>query len=457
MVNNINARIFELAIIFLSVIESFNVIDLPSPCRTLSFNIFLFGMFIWVITIRCKIRIFLPNKAIMRSMLLLLLSFLLSAVIHIEDLFNMKFQGEYAIYRFILEYGLYIVNLCMIIYMYNILLNLEKPLKVFHKYIIISFIIASVYGFIELGKYMGNINFSDLLNMIDLFIRKNNEVDFYNYFRIRSLTKEPSNFAIYSVILLPWLFAGLLIFKKKILIILLIAAFYILNVFSFSRTGYFTLIFETVMILFLFYRQLKKVINYLLWLLVFLFVLLSVIFYMNSDLILSVNIIDIFESLVNNDMLANESNMARFASQMASCAMFIDYPVTGCGFAQYPFYAMNYYPTWSWGNIEIINWGINYTNKVQWAPAFNIYFRMLAETGIIGFICFVFFWTNNLYRLIRINVSEKNFDDYIYRKCLICSIIGSFISFLSTSEVMLIEWIMLPLSWCIVKKYEVLS
>ena len=57
----------------------------------------------------------------------------------------------------------------------------------------------------------------------------------------------------------------------------------------------------------------------------------------------------------------------------------------------------------------------------------------------------------NIYRLIKINFRYKG-KDLIYIKCLICSCFGATFLFINGSDILFIEWILLPISYFVVKK-----
>jgi O-antigen ligase len=75
--------------------------------------------------------------------------------------------------------------------------------------------------------------------------------------------------------------------------------------------------------------------------------------------------------------------------QYASLQVFKEHPLIGVGFGQETYYKRFYYPAWAKKN----NWEfkVMYENKnfKSFPTAYNLYTRLLAETGIIGVFIFV--------------------------------------------------------------------
>ena len=125
----------------------------------------------------------------------------------------------------------------------------------------------------------------------------------------------------------------------------------------------------------------------------------------------------------------NISNQSRFGMQYASLKVFSENPFIGVGFGQQAYYNRNHYPIWATNkNYEF---ELLYKNKKerQFPPGYNIYTRILAETGLIGFLIFIsliYFSIKKSKDCIKNSSGEKKILSVI----LLISLTGLFINWL---------------------------
>ena len=249
--------------------------------------------------------------------------------------------------------------------------------------------------------------------------------------RISGFAYEPPFFAIYLITVSGWMFSYILTEKNVIRKITPTLIIIVLTFFSGSRTGLLVIFFLLgIFILYLYKRNLyRNVIHNGVILLSLSSVL---IFTLNSDkLIYSIN--EKFESLNFVDNLKNNvSNKTRFGMQAASIEVFKENPVFGVGFGQQTYHARHHYPRWATVN----NWEFEelYKNKLEssFPPGYNIFTRLLAETGIIGIISWITLLVYSIYILLKYYKNTN--DEYTKFLCIsiFISLIGLYINWLQT-------------------------
>ncbi|MDR0228182.1 MAG: O-antigen ligase family protein [Flavobacteriaceae bacterium] len=123
------------------------------------------------------------------------------------------------------------------------------------------------------------------------------------------------------------------------------------------------------------------------------------------------------------------SNKTRYGMQYASLMVFKDEPITGVGFGQNGFHKQRYYPDWALkNNYEFTDWYLD-ENVYSFAPDFNLYTRLLAETGLIGVFLFVCFLCIVLKNTLSMLCSTSN-EVVIFGVILFLSFVGFIINWL---------------------------
>ena len=139
------------------------------------------------------------------------------------------------------------------------------------------------------------------------------------------------------------------------------------------------------------------------------------------------------------------SNKSRFGIQYANLKVFADRPLLGVGFGQQAYSARKYYPSWATED----NYEFEYTflnERIRsFPPGFNMYIRLLAETGIIGFLIFMTFLTL-IYLNLRRLLKNSNKDRIVFMVILMVSFVGFAINWLQVDTFRLFGfWIFLAL------------
>ena len=115
--------------------------------------------------------------------------------------------------------------------------------------------------------------------------------------------------------------------------------------------------------------------------------------------------------------------------QYASLQVFMENPIIGVGFGQQSYYSRHHYPTWATSNnYEFTLWYKN-KNVKSFPPGYNIYTRLLAETGIVGFLIFLYLIFKSISisrKMTKNSSSEKRYLGII----LLISFVGLYINWM---------------------------
>src|SRR5690606_2694065 len=225
-----------------------------------------------------------------------------------------------------------------------------------------------------------------ILNLYNFFPFVN--VELYDGLgRIKGVSYRVPDLGNYLVYISAWMFSYILTHKSIYRFIPTLMILFLM-VFSGSRTALVNVTFQLfvfggLMFLSSSYRQL------MLRLIAGFAVAVSILFVFNSKAIIN-GVSKKIESLNFTKKTDHDiSNRTRFGMQYASIQVFKKNPVTGVGLGQATYHKIYEYPNWSTRN----NWEYDLVYKNQkiksFPPAYNLYTRLLAETGLIGFSIFI--------------------------------------------------------------------
>ena len=140
------------------------------------------------------------------------------------------------------------------------------------------------------------------------------------------------------------------------------------------------------------------------------------------------------------------SNKSRFGIQQAMLRVFKEHPITGTGYGLQAFESRKKYPVWAKKN----NWEfrLKYLNQndKRFPPGYNMYLRILSETGLVGLLFFgliilqIFLWCYN-------NLKAKN---SIVAFIIFISMIGFSLNWLKMDSFRIyFFWLCLALIWIV--------
>ncbi len=291
-----------------------------------------------------------------------------------------------------------------------------------------SLLFASFYGFFEiLYSYFGIYParyVTDLLGNIIPFIKPY----YHQGGRISVFAYEPPFFAIYLITISGWMFSYILTENniiKKLYPSIAVLGF---TFFSGSRTGLLVIFFIFTLFIFYLYKNnfYRKQLNILFF--GFFIIIFSSLAFNAEKLIYSIN--QKVESLnfVGN-LKTDVSNKTRFGMQYASIQVFKENPIFGVGFGQQVYHSRFHYPRWS----TINNWEFKefYNNKKDpsFPPGYNIYTRLLAELGIVGFLSWMSILLYSLFLCYKF-LQSTDFYTKVLAISITISLIGLYINWL---------------------------
>lgn len=422
--NKIYTFLFFTALFFLPFNSWEGVKEFGEFKRESSAIFLLIGFFILVLEILFSRKILIPYKNyVFKLILLFLIWCIISTILNAPSIFNFYYKQTSGMMRFIRQYFALILSsiLFFLVYWNSIIkMSTKQILFTIRKVLLASFIIVSIYGLLEIlysvfGFYPAYI----LLRFFDYFPFTEYDSDING--RISSVCWEPPALATYLITIAGWMFSYILTNKgvKKYIPTLMVL---ILTYYSGSRTALVVIVIQLVIFLFIVLNRNQKL-KALFYFSSVVVLFSTIILFSNGSKIIS-NIEKKVESLdFKGNLKTNISNQSRFGIQYANLVVFSENPIVGVGFGQQGFHAVNHYPIWAKkDNYEFDQIYLNKSNS-SFPPGYNLYIRILAETGIIGLLIFFllfYFIIKQLKNTLKSNLKETNILSII----LIISFIG---------------------------------
>lgn len=431
MLRKIYISLFFVGVFFIPFNSYQGVSFLGEFSRESSFLFFFSGIILYCLDCLFKGRFLIPIK---RGSYSVFLSFifwcLVCTLINIPEVYSSYFKQTSGINRFFRQYiVLLLLGVFLTSYFYSVFRNFST-IVIFHKIrkvFFISFAFLCVYSFFEvLIVIFDRSEFIPLIKIYDYFPFTNVKLDF-NLKRISSVTFEPPFLAIYLITIAGWMFSYIITSKsifKYIPTVVVIG----MTFFSGSRTALVVVLIQFLTFLCILFntRKYRKYIPYFVSLLML--SAIGLIIFTKGQVIYSVK--DKIESLnFSKNLKNNVSNQSRFGMQYANFQVFLENPMLGVGYGQQAFHNSDHYPAWATrNNYEFKLYYLNEKRK-SFPPGYNLYIRLLAETGIFGLLIYILFIVLIFLKLLTLNrfISDKTkFGSII----LIVSFIGFVINWL---------------------------
>ena len=380
-----------------------------------------------------------------------------SGVGNFTSIYENYFKQTSGVSRFVRQIGSLIVSIVFFITAYNIFSNYKQTriFFVIRRVILYSFFVVSLYSSLEILIIIFKFeNLKPIFLLFNYFPFTETSLD-YNFKRISSVSYEPPFLAIYLITIAGWMFSYILTSKEKkkyIPTIIVIA----LTFFSGSRTALIVILiqfFVFIKVTFSTNINFQKIIRKSLFLLFFLF---SILFIFKGNEVIKQIQTKIETLNFKKNLTTNVSNKTRFGIQYTSLLVFLENPIIGVGFGQQAYHSINKYPKWAiHNNYEFKQFYLNERDK-SFPPGYNIFTRLLAEIGIIGFFIFTFFLFSIFYQCILL-IRKRRDTEKIISIVLLISFLGFTINWLQFDSFRIFGfWICLALLILQIqqKKYE---
>jgi O-antigen ligase len=232
-----------------------------------------------------------------------------------------------------------------------------------------------------------------------------------------------------ATVYLPWLFAALLtrirVTRFKWLEMTLLGFAALLLLATFSRGGLLTAVIALVLTFVIAGRaELRAAWNWFYsgfqrgskWLLRFGVVILLIGALAGAGLFLAQKgyIARLFNTNAENieEFIIENSAGARAAYTFGALGAYEESPITGVGLGASGFYIYKYLPDWSMTTVPEIARQLSPENRLYPNPK-NMYVRLLAETGLTGFILFIAFLFSVLGDSLKVLQSKTSFVRYV--------------------------------------------
>lgn len=372
-------------------------------------------------------KIIFPKGSILIKLFLIFIGWvLLTYLLNFQSIQGNFYKGKTGNERFFSQFiSLIIPSIFLVFYFWNVCRNWKylEIFKLIRKILLYSFLFVFCFSLLEYCVIHYDSTFCReviyALNNLP-FINK----EYFSERRLSSVSFETpalGNFLIFSA---GWLFSYYLTTENKIIGSIPGFLILVLVITSGARAAFVIVLFQFLLFLvYVLFNSKYKLVYFKIWKYLVLVVLTFLICF-SATIIEKLQTFR-YDSLVEN----NISNQTRFGMQYASLKVFMDYPMIGVGYGQNTFYKRFYYPDWAIkDNYEFTNWYLN-ENIPSFPSDFNLYTRLLAEVGLIGFLILFLFLFTVLYYNIK-SFSLLNNENKFIGIVLFIGFIGLMINWL---------------------------
>lgn len=385
-----------------------------------------------------KITLPIPTKSYQIFLVFLAFCFL-TLLLNLEDVLQHFYKQKSGLYMFAFNIFLLVfAGVGLVVLVLNVFkgIDTERIFIVTRKVIFWSFLFVFGYGILQMLILRFHLfQLEPLFYLLDYlpFVRGHL---FYSSMRLNSVSYEVPALGTYLIFVHGWMFSYILTHQSKWRF-LPFAMVLFLVYFSGARSALISILPQIIVILLLFKPCRIFVKKNIVFVMQVVGVLLLLFVAIKGNTLIDRIKQTSVEQLVGTSI----SNKSRIGMQVASLEVFCDSPIYGVGLGQETYSKMKYYPAWAIrDNYEFTEMYLNEADRM-YPPAFNLYTKLLAETGLIGFLLFIWFlWTcvKENYSLVLSTVGTYR----IFAQTLLITLVGLLVNWGQNDDYMLYSfWI----------------
>jgi hypothetical protein len=437
--------------------------SLPGPVNILremagegAFYPFMLIVASWLFSISKKGKLVLPKHPSVKLLALFILWILVSAAFNLPIIDGLTFKGRSGLEKLIMQLIVTAFVMLSALAVFNFIDQGNMSMQTFRRYILISFMVAGCYSLIEIPALFGQGWAGSILHTLDPLIRDSEHIK-PDLARLRSVSGEPSWFAMYCSFIFPWIFSYVFTEKRKSWVYVMLVSYLLaMIVLTESRTAYFITIIESALFwggIMLFKGHLSTKYRMIVFSAITVILLFLVATLLQDSIFGKSAMSDTLSSLGDTN---NESNMARGGSQKAAFGMAVDHPFFGVGLGQYGFYMPSYIPASALDSYEILEWA-SPGEGTPWPPVHNVFARIAAELGFVGLGIWIAIWIAMIvscFKRYRKNICNDGKQN-IFVLSLMVSIIGVLLAGLNSDSLRFFGfWLILGIAWAYLVRPE---
>jgi O-antigen ligase len=327
----------------------------------------------------------------------------LSAVFNLPIITASVFKGRTGLGKLAAQGLMLCVTFGAAVFIYNIGRHTDDFLIQVRRFAVVSFLVAGTYSVLEIAYLYNVAGAAPLLEAINpLFHRLRDESAEWSYLyhtRLRSVSAEPSVFAMYAAFAFPWLVSyaqeeG----PRRWLRLLLLGYLGVMLILTQSRTAY-AITLAQVALLLVGRKKAEGTKGRAQRLLMAVVIVVGVVTLARVVGTEARNPMKTAVSLAaDEDSVYYMSNLTRTGVQYGTMVMAADHPLAGVGFGQAGFHIPAYLPQWASISPETAEL-LSPHEGTPWPPSHGLYVRMSAETGIPGLLLFLAIWGVLIWRI----------------------------------------------------------
>lgn len=425
---------------------------------------FLISFLFFVLAFILGKKINLPiNTSIYKAFFLFVLVLIICTLVNIPVIQDNYFKQTSGINRFFRQFISLVLSAIVFCFLfYNICLDMgvksffDKTRQV----ILYSLILVFIVGLLQFVIVNFNITalipvaYSfDYLPFVDVYLD-------FRLQRVASISDEPPFLAIYLISIFGFMFSYIFTSKRKYLKYVPVLIVLFLGLVSKSRTAFVVILIQLLIGSYYAYRHsdlFKRIAKRALAVIAVLAIILVSFFYkpLTEKLEDRMQSLD-FTRLTYNPKDNSTSNQSRLGTQVALWEVYKEHPVFGTGWGQQAYESRFEYPKWAMKNNYEFQYSFLNKKKTSFPPGFNMYLRILTETGIVGLLSFILF-LGLIWKEAKSTYKNKPENLYI-NIALYIAMVGFFINWLQIDSFRMYSfWIFLAMLLAIKRKNEIKS